>query len=103
MQKRDYLERMIEQLAAAIAHVLGLAGERRFAEAERELEQAWSSAVGFRREDAARLDDTTLRMLLGAKAELAAQLFEAEAALAEARGDEGLAASRRRRASALKG
>jgi hypothetical protein len=102
MQRRDYLERMIEQLAAAIAQVLGLAREQRFDEAEQALDAAWSSSVTFRRADAARLDDATLRMLLGPKVDLAASLFEAEAGLAEARGETARAEALRARASVLR-
>jgi hypothetical protein len=102
VQLRDYLERMIEQLVAAIARIAGLAREQRFDEAERGLEEAWTTSVGFRRADAARLDDMTLRMLLGDKARLAAALFEAEADLAEARGDSTAASMKRARASAMR-
>jgi hypothetical protein len=102
MQRRDYLEKMIEQLAAAIAQLMGLAREQRFEEAEQALDAAWSSAVAFRRADAARLDDATLRMLLGAKVSLAASLFEAEAGLADARGDAARAVALHRRVAALR-
>jgi hypothetical protein len=103
MQRRDYLERMIEQLAAAIAQAIGLARAQRAEEAEQVLADAWTSGLGFRRADAARLDDTTLRMLLGAKAEQAAALFDAEAEIAEARGDSSAAARGRLRATAMRG
>jgi hypothetical protein len=103
MQRRDYLERMIEQLVAAIARIAGLAREQRFEEAEHGLEEAWKTSVGFRRADAARLDDMTLKMLLGDKARLAAALFDAEADVAEARGDPTGAAMKRGRASAMRG
>jgi hypothetical protein len=103
MQRKDYFERLIEQVVAAIAHVLGLARESRFEEAERELDAAWSSAVGFRRKDAMKVDGATLKMLLGAKAELAAKLLEAEAELESARGVKGAAEALRRRALELRG
>jgi hypothetical protein len=102
MQRRDYIERLIEQVVAAIARMAGLAREGRFDEAEQELDAAWSGSVGFRRKDAARLDDPTLRMILGEKARLAAALFDAEADLAEARGDAVAAAVLRMRASAMR-
>jgi hypothetical protein len=93
---------MIQQLVAAIARIAGLARGQQFEEAERGLDAAWTTSVGFRRADAAKLDDTTLRMLLGDKARLAAVLFEAEADVAEARGDASGAAIKRARASAMR-
>jgi hypothetical protein len=102
MQRRDYIERMIAQIAAAIARAVGLARAHQIEEAERTLDEAWTSGLGFRRADAARLDDTTLRMLLGAKAEHAAALFEGEAEVAEARGDAQAAAQARSRAAAMR-
>lgn len=101
MQRRDYLERLIEQIVAAIARIAGLVREARFEDAERELDATWSSAIGFRRKDAMRLDAATLRTLLGAKAELAAKLLEAEAELESARGVIGAAEALRRRALEL--
>jgi hypothetical protein len=102
MQKRDYFERMIEQVAAAVAKAMGLASERRLEEAEAELDEAWSAGPSFSRDDAARLDDATLRMLLGPKVRLVASLFEAEATLADARGDAARATHLRTRAASLR-
>lgn len=48
MQRQDYLERLIEKVAAAVASVIGLVREKRFDEAERALDEAWTSAIGFR-------------------------------------------------------
>jgi hypothetical protein len=105
MQSRDYIERLIQQIAAFVARIVGLAtgGDSDMAEAERELDAAWS-ALGVRRGDALRLDDGTLRLLLGPKAALGAQLFEAQATLEEARipGDHPMAEELRRRAAALR-
>lgn len=91
MQTRDYLERMIRQIAEMLARVAGYTAEGRLDEAERELDATWSSALGFRRKDALRLDATSLRTLLGPKAEHAAALFDAEAKVMRARGDEARA------------
>jgi hypothetical protein len=101
MQRQDYIERLIAQIAAAIAAVLGAASAGRFEEAERDLEQAWR-ALGLRRADAMRLDDDTVRALLGAKTGLAARLFDAQAAVAEARGAKAEAAASRARAENLR-
>ena len=102
MQKRDYFERMIEQIAAAVVKVTGLARDVKLAEAEVELDAAWSTGLNFKRRDADRLDDTTLKMLLGPKASMVASLFDAEAAIEEARGDATKAAKLRARAVSLR-
>ena len=86
MQSRDYFERMIQSLATAVARITGLTAEGKWDEAERALDEEWSSALAFRRGDVARLDGATLRSLFGAKAVHAATLVDAEAALDEARG-----------------
>lgn len=102
MQQRDYIERLIEELAEGIARALGVgpAGRRSRDEALRDLDALWTSSVGLRRADAERLDDGSLRAMLGAKAVLAAKLFEALAAL-EDEVDPARAAALRRRASKL--
>jgi len=92
VQRRDYLERMIEQLAAVIGRILGLAGEGRVA-----------ASLGVRRADALRFDAATLRVMLAGKTDLAAKLFEAQAAVEEVRGAPGVAQSLRRRAAGLAG
>jgi len=85
MQQRDYFERLFEQIAAFVATILGLARAGKFDEAEHELDNAWS-ALGLRRCDVSRLDDTTLQMMLGPKIGLAIKLLETEADLQNARG-----------------
>jgi hypothetical protein len=102
MQQRDYIERMIAQIAAAIAAILGAAAAGRFEEAERGLDEAWA-ALGVRRGDARRLDDGTVRAMLGGKAELGARLLEAEAEVEEGRGAGGKAAGLRESAAGLRG
>lgn len=101
MYKRDYIERMIEQLAAAIAQILGLAARGETEEAEQALERAWSSSLGLRRADILRLDEGTLRAMLGDKAELAIKLIEAQATVEDARGRSAIASSLRARARNL--
>jgi len=98
MQQRDYIERMIHQIAAAIAAMLGKVAKGELLEAERDLDAAWSS-LGLRRRDVLRLDDTTVRVMLGPKSELAAQLAVAEASFEEARGARSAAETLRERAA----
>ncbi len=99
MQQRDYVERMIQQLAEAIANILGKVASGQHAEAERDLDAAWSS-LGMRRRDVFRLDDGSVRALLGAKSELGARLAETQASLEEARGATSAARALRVRAAA---
>jgi hypothetical protein len=105
MQQRDYIERLIAELAAMIASALGAGKQGRVLEAQQELDEAWIRSVGLHRADAERLDDATLRATLGAKAALAARLFDAQAELEEAREAAGTArpSALRRRAAALRG
>jgi hypothetical protein len=100
VQQRDYIERLIERIAAAIAAILGAAAAGRFEDAERDLDGAWS-ALGLRRSDVLRLDDGTVRALLGAKTELAARLLDAQASVEEARGAHALAVALRARSASL--
>jgi hypothetical protein len=99
MQQRDYIDRMIQQIATAIAAVLGRVAKGEIVEAERDLDAAWSS-LGVRRCDLLRLDDATVRVMLGPKSELAARLAVAQASLEEARGAIAEAETLRRRATA---
>jgi hypothetical protein len=101
MQSRDYIERMLQQIAELVARLFTLVAGGRFDDAERELDAIWASALGFRRADAERLDDATLRALLGGKATAAARLFEAESKLEEARGNAAAAERLRQRAARL--
>ena len=103
MQKRDYFERMIEQIAAAVACAAGVAHGGRPEEAERAIDDAWFGGLGLRKSDAMRLDVGTLRALLGAKAEFGARLLEAQGEVEEARGDGAAARAARRRAVELAG
>jgi hypothetical protein len=103
MQTRDYLERMIRQIAEVLARISGFTAEGKYDEAERELDGVWSAALGIRRKDVTRLDDTTLRVMLGpAKLEHAAALLDAEADLAHARGDAARATDLRARARSFR-
>jgi len=101
MIKQDWLERAIEQAAAAIAAALDLGRAGQSEEAREAIENAWTSYVGIRREDFRVLDDATLRSMLGEKLPLAIRLLEADAALAEARGAKREADAIRNRARDL--
>ncbi len=102
MQERDYIDRLIRQIAEFVARIVGAARNGQPEEAERALDAAWR-ALGLRRQDVMRVDDATLRALLGAKAQLGAELFDAEAALEEARSNAPLADELRTRAKSLRG
>jgi hypothetical protein len=101
MQQRDYIERLIQQIATFLARVVGASTTGDTEEAERALESAWG-ALGLRWRDAKRLDDTTLRMLLGAKAAIGADIFDAEASFEETRSNSAIADELRNRAAALR-
>jgi hypothetical protein len=91
MQRQDYVERMIRQIAEAIGRALGFTQSGQHDDAQRELDGAWASAIGMRRGDVTRLDEATLRALLGAKARAASMLLDAQADLDVARGEEAAA------------
>jgi len=87
VQRQDYIERMIQQLAHAIASALGIAQAGDVQRAKEDLRATWSSVVGVRREDLERVDAATAHALLGDRHELAMRLLEAQAHL----GDEAAA------------
>ena len=89
---------MIQQIAAIIAAVLGKVARGELAEAQRDLDVAWSQ-LGLRLRDVTLLDDATVRAMLGPKLELAARLAVAQAVVEEARGATGVAATLRTRAA----
>jgi hypothetical protein len=102
MQQRDYIERLIEQIAAFVARIAGAARNGDPQEAEQALDAAWG-ALGLRWRDAMRLDEATLRMLLGGRAALGADLLDAQAALEDIRSNAKLADELRSRATVLRG
>ena|SRR5579859_8106649 len=91
MLRQDYVERMIQQVAAAIGRALGASQSGHPEQALRELEATWSSLLGFRRGDVERIDEATLRALLEGKLEPAAALLDAEADIRQAQGDDASA------------
>lgn len=102
MQHRDYIERLIQQVAQAIAAALGLTQAGNPEQALKELDAAWSSASGLRRRDIARLDVSSVRAILGAKMEVAVRLLEAEIVVHEARGDPVACEATRRLLAAMR-
>jgi hypothetical protein len=103
VQQRDYIERLIAQVAAAIGRSLGLAKSGEADEAERDLAATWSSLLGLRRADVDRLDEATLRALLGDKRLAAAMLLDAEAELKRSQGQAEVAARLASIAAGLRG
>jgi hypothetical protein len=100
--RQDYLERMIEQLAATIGRILGLVSEGKSEEAARELDGCYRS-LGVTRDMIERLDATTLGAMLGAgRAEAVARVLDAEAALAQSQGREADAHAKSRDAAAIR-
>jgi hypothetical protein len=83
VQRQDYIERMIQQVARAIAAAFGVAEAGDVERAKEDLRATWSSFVGLRREDLSRVDAGTARMLLGERRELALRLLDAEARLGD--------------------
>jgi len=100
VQQSDYIQRMIEQVGAAVARVMGLARGGQVEEAAREIDSAWS-VLGQREVDVLRLDDATLRMMFAERLGMIAKLFEARAVVEEARGAHARAATFRQRSLAL--
>lgn len=78
MQKRDYLEDQIQQIAAAIARMMGLHSAEQTEAFEEELDAAWRTLTGLRRSDLDRLTPGTVVALLRPKREATRMLLEAE-------------------------
>ena|SRR5688572_10283307 len=102
MLRQDYIGRLIQQVAEALAGAAGLLEKRRLDEAEAEIAAA-EGALGS--SGMQRLDARSVALVLGGgdKVVLAAALVEKRAELALARGDAALAAELRARAAALLG
>jgi hypothetical protein len=94
--KRDYLERLIEELSALTKRVLG--GESK--DPRRELDDFYPQ-VGVPALVLDRLDPSSIRMMSGDKVEALVKLLEADAELSERLGDESRARRLRALAKAL--
>ena len=89
MLREDYLERMIRQLAEAIARIAGWTANGKLEDAIRETDRAWDELLDVPRDLVDRLDGPTLAQLLGepAKMRVAAELLAAEARVHQAKGN----------------
>ena len=89
MLRDDYIERMIRQLAEAIARIAGWTANGRLEEAIREADRAWEELLDVPRDLVERLDGPTLAQLLGepAKMRVAGELLAAEARVHQAKGN----------------
>jgi hypothetical protein len=102
MLQRDYLMRMIEQFVQAIGRMLGLAKSGRFDDARTELDGAYAT-LGISRRMLERLDDASLRLLLGEdKIRVLVMLLDAEAELLALEGKDAEARSVKARSARLK-
>jgi hypothetical protein len=103
-EQKDYILRMVKQLAAALARVLGLKQQGRLEEAQQAIDEAWSELLSLPPQLLGRLDAVTLKSMLKHPDayRAAADLLEAEATIAESRGDPLTAESRRAVAAALR-
>ena len=102
MLQRDYLMRMIEQFVQTIGRMLGFAKSGRFEDARTELDGAYAS-LGVSRRMVERLDDASLKLLLGDdKLRILVMLLEAEAELLALESKHAEARSATERAAQLK-
>jgi hypothetical protein len=102
MQRYDFIQRLIQQIAEAIAKVAGLRSEGRTQEALGVVEQTFA-ALGVDPEALRRLDSRSLAMLHGPPQKLRAlaRLCELQADMLDQLQRQELAADRRRRALEL--
>lgn len=101
--KQDYVERMVQQLAEAIARLLKLKGAGDHGEALASVRTASLEVFGLEYEMLVGVDAASAASLLGSpqKAHQLAELVRAEAEVLEAAGEVGLAVRRRTFAAAL--
>jgi len=101
--KKDFVERMIEQIADAIARLLKLKVEGKHGEALAEVRSVCQEALGMEYEMLVGVDAASAASLLGTplKVRKLAELVRAEAEVLEAAGEVGLAVRRRTFAAAL--
>ena len=65
MIERDYLMRMAQQLAAAVARLFQLKQQEKYDQALQEVEKAYGELLGMNAQIVAMFDSTTLARLLG--------------------------------------
>jgi hypothetical protein len=104
MFQRDYILRMVEQLAAAIARIAGLNQRGQHDQALADADQAWGELLGdIPPEIAASVDSRTLAGMLRqpARIRLASQILGEQARALAGQGDDAGTARRARRALEL--
>lgn len=103
MIERDYIMRLVQQLAAVAARILRLRELEKYDQAQQELEQAYGELLGLNHELLLSLDAATAARLLAheEKIKIAAKLMHEEGALLEHQGRFDLAHTRRQRALEL--
>jgi hypothetical protein len=101
--KKDYVERMIEQIAEVLARLLKLKDEGKPGEALELVRSGCQEALGLEYEMLVGVDAASAASLLGSplKVRKLAELVRAEAEVLEAAGEHGLAVRRRTFAAAL--
>ncbi len=100
MIERDYIMRLVQQLAAVMRRILRLQEQEKYDQAQQEVEEAYGELLGLERELLMSLAPATAAPLLGeaGKIKIAARLLQAEADLAGRRGDAEAALRLRSRA-----
>lgn len=100
--QRDYILRMVEQAAQAIARALGLVAQHKMQDADRALAEGYS-ALGFDRELIGVLDAATFARQFGDDDRISAavRLLICDAQLCATRGDHARSDTRLRLASGL--
>lgn len=103
MIRRDYLERMIQQLGDALARAVGLAKAGQHEDATRELDTLYDRHIGMPRRMLERLELVSVRSMVGTdKLAALVLLLETEAELRRTKGDTAGAEACERRALALR-
>jgi hypothetical protein len=67
MIERDYIMRMIAQLAAVLARILGAKNAKNYAEALQIAQSSYEQLLGLNGELVGKMDPPTLALLLGEK------------------------------------
>ena len=95
MFQRDWLLRLVEQIAEMTAKALTLANEGRHEEANRELDRAYRD-LSLPRDLVSLLDARSITMMVGEKRAALIQLLEAEIEVMRLAGNEAAAKQRER-------
>ncbi len=103
MIERDYIMRLVQQLAAALTRIFKLKEQEKYDQAFDETGKAFNELLGMSPELMAAFDSATLAQLLGhhEKVKTAAALFREEGELYQRKGEEAKAQTRYQRAFEL--